>query len=112
CQVYVTAPLPAEASAAAWTAAAARWVERPGPADARDVTAILMGTADDGQGAPMTVVAVRGARESTHYRVNADLADTSWVWSELCLPENAGEILDMALGTVQGDRGVFALYTL
>lgn len=107
-RLYVTRPIdPAKID---WATFGEGWVARPRAGEKLRITQILMGTSDDGQGPPLTIVAATGRKEASHYRVNADVADVSFVWKDYPLPENADEILDLAIGTVFGDRGVYALY--
>ncbi|HSR53241.1 MAG TPA: hypothetical protein VLV83_20650 [Acidobacteriota bacterium] len=108
-KLYLTDDLP-NAPKSAWFSGKPGWKARPFSEGAVRVTQILLGTNDDGQGAPLCVVSVQRGEKAEYFTVNADVKDTSWVWNPYPLPENAVEALDMSLGSVQGVRGVYGLY--
>ncbi|HSR68101.1 MAG TPA: hypothetical protein VLU25_09170 [Acidobacteriota bacterium] len=107
--LYLTEDLPNDPKAA-WFSGKIRWTARPFSEGTVGVNQILLGTNDDGQGAPLCVVSVQRGEKVEYFTVNADVKDTSWLWNPYPLPENAVEALDMALGSVQGTRGVYGLY--
>lgn len=110
-RLYVSPRLSNDDAVTDWSRVGTRWVHRPQTEGPLRITRILMGTGDDGDGAPLALVAVVTRwKEAKHYEFNADAADTRWSWKPYELPENASELQDLAIGRMQGDRGVYALY--
>ncbi|WP_164018962.1 hypothetical protein [Pyxidicoccus trucidator] len=111
-RLYVSPRLSSDDAVTDWSQVGTRWVHRPQSEGPVRITRILLGTGDDGDGAPLALVAVVTRwKEAKHYQFNADVEDASWSWKPYELPENASELLDLAIGRMQGDRGVYALYT-
>lgn len=111
----------AEAGTVQFWKSGLRWVERPGLDKAIGAarvsgavpTSILLGTRDDGAGAP-TMIAVLEAEQVAHrYFVNADLDDQRWVWAAYALTQDVEHVDDMVLGTIpvrDGNiRGTFVI---
>ncbi|HEY6793154.1 MAG TPA: hypothetical protein VI248_00560 [Kineosporiaceae bacterium] len=111
-RLFVTRPLSNDPSAADWGDLAHSWVARPSDVPVGQVTRILTGTADDGAGAPLTVVATELNGQAQHWLVAADPDTTAGVWQRYLLPENAVSLTDLAIGTMFGQRGVYSLYDL
>lgn len=97
-----------------WSNLAGRFVLRPFAGGKMTISELLLGSNDDGQGKPLALAAVEtqdGAiTRAEHYFINTDADDTAWSWQLYPIPENATHMIDMAIGTVEGDRGVYALY--
>jgi hypothetical protein len=110
-RLYVSPRLSNDDAVTDWSRVGTRWVHRPQAEGPVRITRILLGTGDDGDGAPLALVAVVTRwKEAKHFQFNADAEDASWSWRPYELPENASELLDLAIGRMQGDRGVYALY--
>lgn len=112
--LYVAPQLSNNSRDDVWSHLAARFVPRPYAAGKITISELLLGSNDDGQGKPLALAAVEmqdGAiTRAEHYFINTDADDTSWGWQLFPIPENATHMIDMAIGTVEGDRGVYALY--
>ncbi|MCY1020140.1 hypothetical protein [Pyxidicoccus sp. MSG2] len=110
-RLYVSPRLSNDEAVTDWSQVGTLWVHRPLGEGPVRITRILLGTGDDGDGAPLALVAVMTRwKEAKHYQFNADAEDASWTWRPYELPENATELQDLAIGRMQGDRGVYALY--
>ncbi|QSQ24262.1 hypothetical protein JY651_04660 [Pyxidicoccus parkwayensis] len=110
-RLYVSPRLSNDDAVTDWSRVGTRWHHRHQTEGPLRITRILMGTGDDGDGAPLALVAVVTRwKEAKHFQFNADAEDTSWSWKPYELPENASELQDLAVGRMQGDRGVYALY--
>jgi hypothetical protein len=112
--LYVAPQLPNNSSDDVWSKLAGRFVQRPFAAGKMTISELLLGSNDDGQGKPLALAAVEtqdgSITRAEHYFINTDVDHTSWRWNLYPIPENATHMIDMAIGTVEGDRGVYALY--
>lgn len=91
-----------------WSKVGRQWVARPFPTAEAAIGRILIG-AVNGQSA-LGIAAVTAAGITEQYMFNTDAGDATWLWKKFPLPENATELLDLAVGSVNGDPGVYALY--
>ena len=108
--LYLTPPITPDATLTKWKEIGKQWVARPFPGGTADITKVLIGSSD-AQGTQLGIAAVQQGGANELWRINTDATDTTWLWQPFPLPENAsGPIIDLALGTVRGDWGVYALY--
>jgi hypothetical protein len=110
-RLYVTPPLGNDLAAADWRDLEKSWVPRPAPEPVGSVTGITMGV-PDGRTAPLTIVATEQDGRAYHWIVDADPGSTARIWQRYVLPENATTLIDLSIGVVDGNRGVYALYDL
>lgn len=95
-----------------WASFAQGLVPREVPADTA-FTELVLGSADDGNGAPHIVGAAMTRGMMKHYQINPDPSDSTWTCDPLVLPQNATECLSAAAGNLPGlGRGVYALCRL
>lgn len=112
--VLVSPPLSNKMDDATWRTVGAQMVERPFPAGDRRIARVVLGTNDDDAGAPLAIAVFETTAgdvpRAEHYRLNMDVGDASWSFDPYPMPENATHIEDLAIGTVEGERGVYTLY--
>ncbi|WP_027084484.1 hypothetical protein [Cohnella panacarvi] len=108
--LYITPYLSNDPTVTDWPNVVNQWVERPFTDGNVEIQEIVNGTAGDSSTAPLGIVAVQNSDTSEHYFVNLDASDNTWTWQKFVLPENATKIHDLAIGTLEGDIGVYALY--
>ena len=88
-----------------------KWTERS-PTDLAIVTDIVLAALRAGQ-APVAFVAAQtrtGVGLDTWQLDTRPSLATDAAWKSFPLPENATEVLDLAVGTVEGCQGLYALY--
>jgi len=109
-KLWLTDALPNTLTDQGWTSGNPGWNERPFSGSHR-ISHILLGTEDDGKGTPLMIAATVKGNIRGHYVVNTQLNDPSWMWQPFQIPQNASkDFVDMAIGTIQGERGVYSLY--
>jgi hypothetical protein len=100
------------ASPAAWYNFASGIVPRAVPAG-NTFTELVLGSADDGLGAPHIVGGALSGAMMQHYQINPDPNDTTWTCLPLVLPQNATACLAATAGSAPGlGRGVYSLCQL
>ena len=100
------------ASPAAWYNFASGIVPRAVPAG-NTFTELVLGSADDGNGAPHIVGGALSGAMMQHYQINPDPNDTTWTCLPLILPQNATACLAATAGSAPGlGRGVYSLCQL
>lgn len=114
------ATLPATPSADFWSQSV-QWVTRPGvdqvvPAAQlgnATPTNILLGTRDDGNGAPTMIAVLEVAQVAQRFFVNADFGNPSWSWTAYPLTQDIQHVDDVILGVIPiqtgGIRGTFVI---
>jgi len=91
-----------------WNKVRQQWHERPLQQNVR-ISNIIIGR-NDGKSEPLALVVVQDGDMAKHYQINTNVQDNAWISKEYKIPENALQILDIGVGSVLGDWGVFALY--
>lgn len=107
--LYITPFITNDPTLTDWATVGQQWVARPFPNDKVKIDNIRIGASDGQSALGLAAVATENAVE--HYLFNTDAGDKTWLWRKFQLPENAVELQDLAIGTVSGDRGVYALYS-
>ena len=81
-----------------------RWSTAYGGGASGEISRILLGTSDDGQGRRSASPPSRACARRRTCASNVDATDAAGRGSRYHLPENARVLHDLAIGTVQGDR--------
>lgn len=101
-----------DAPPADWARFSAGLVPRAVPAG-NTFTHLVLGSANDGNGAPHIVGAAKAGGAVKHYQINPDPTDTSWTCLPVNMPQNATACLAAAPGNLPGlGRGVYTLCRL
>lgn len=108
--LYITRELSNDPSQTDFHNLGSQWVHRPDNIGGASVEKIILGSTDDGKGAPMVLVIAKHDGEDKRYFINANFTDTSWIWKPYPIPQNADHVLDVTVGTYGGLRGTWALY--
>ena len=110
--ILLSRQLSNSAMPAAWYNVASGIVVRDVPAG-NTFTELVLGSADDGLGAPHIVGGALSGGMMKHYQINPDPNDTSWTCLPLILPQNATACLAATAGSAPGlGRGVYSLCQL
>jgi len=110
-ELYITPALSNDPSRTDWGNLGSRWIYRPYASGLVTIKQVLMGTNDDKKGSPEIIVATEEMdRGVQHYRINSNPKAGDWFWETYPLPENATEIVEMALGNHRLGRGVYTLF--
>ncbi|WP_309119287.1 hypothetical protein [Paenibacillus sp.] len=108
--LYLTPLLSNDPTLTDWSNLASKWMKRPFPNGDVKIKEIVIDSGNDSSVTPLGIAAVKTSDTDEHYWINMNASDTSWTWQKFTLPENAQNLQDMAIGIVQGDIGVYALY--
>ncbi len=112
--VYVTPPLSNAAGETDWQDLAGQWVERPATAGNFVISEMMMGANVDGK----PIIVATGEQKDgrgffRRFFVNGDAGDRGWSQKPFPIPENAIDVLDMAIGVyVRGRLRVQGCYLL
>jgi hypothetical protein len=106
--LYLTPYITNDTKLTDWSKIGMQWVARPFAEKNASISTLQIGACDGQTALGIAAVAISGTIE--HYVFNTDAGDDTWLWKKYPLPENAIAIRDLAVGTVLGDRGVYALY--
>lgn len=108
-EMFVTSILSNNLAAVEWDNFSQYWQARPFQAAQAKMTKIYMNEVQS-SAVPLSLVALEQNGQAKYYQLNLDLKDPSWVWRENTIPENATQILELALGQQRGYPGVYGLY--
>ena len=110
-ELYITPALSNDPSKTDWGNLGSQWIYRPYASGLVTIKQVLIGTNDDKKGSPEIIVATEEMdRGVQHYRINSNPKAGDWFWETYPLPENAIEIVEMALGNHRLGRGVYTLF--
>ena len=108
CTIYMSPYL--ANSPAGWDEKTVAWKKRPFAQGKIGVSGFQVGADHTGSKNPLAIAAVTRNGQGEHWQVNSDHSNDAWSMTEFLLPENAQEILDMAIGEIEGQQGAYALY--